>query len=173
MSSNQPVISSKSPITPAGKTDSLGSARERTVKLLPTDDYVCVDPETPLQIAIERMKQDQGACAIICDGKKVVGIFTERDVLTKIIGQKVDLNSPIRNWMSTEVVSLSPEATIRDAVEVMNDRGYRNIPLLDGGDLVGAISVLAIISFLAESYPKETMNLPPTAGQVMDTQEGG
>ena len=120
------------------------------------------------------MSHDEGGCAIVCaeDGS-IVGIFTERDLLTKIVGQVMDLNAPVSNWMSPVVATLTPEATIGDAVTIMNDKGYRNVPLVKNGKLVGSISVFDVISYLAESYPKTTMNLPPNPDQVMETTDGG
>jgi CBS domain-containing protein len=75
--------------------------------------------------------------------------------------------------MSPVVATLTGEATIGDAVRVMNEKSYRNIPLVKAGELVGSVSVFDVITYLAESYPKETMNLPPVPAQVMDTPEGG
>jgi CBS domain-containing protein len=159
--------------TPEDKTDAPRRVREDSVNLLPTDDYVCIKPSTPLSEAIERMKEDEGGCAIVCAEKGIVGIFTERDLLTKIIGEQVDMSSPVGDWMTPIVETLAPDATIGDAVRMMNEKGYRNIPLVKDGQPVGSISVFDIITYLAESYPKETMNLPPVPAQVMDTQEGG
>ncbi len=75
--------------------------------------------------------------------------------------------------MSPIVAMLDSRATIGDAVRIMNEKSYRNIPLVKDGALVGSISVFDVITYLAESYPKETMNLPPVPAQVMDTAEGG
>ena len=71
--------------------------------------------------------------------------------------------------------SVPPEArgVTRDAVRLMNEKSFRNIPLVKQGELVGSISVFDIITYLAESYPKTTMNLPPLPAQVMDTVDGG
>jgi CBS domain-containing protein len=138
-----------------------------------TDDYVCIAPTTPISTAIELMKKDEGGCAIVCEGDRVVGIFTERDLLTKIIGQNIDLNGPVSEWMSQVVATLSPDATLGDAVAMMTEKSYRNIPLVKDGKLTGSISVFDVISYLAESYPKATMNLPPLPGQVMDSTDGG
>ena len=156
------------------KTASSRKARQDFVSSMQTDDYVCIAPSTPLSRAIESMARDEGGCAIVCeeDGS-VVGIFTERDLLTKIVGAQSDLNAPVSNWMSPVVATLTPEATIGDAVAIMNDKGYRNVPLVKNGKLVGSISVFDIISYLAESYPKTTMNLPPNPDQVMDSTDGG
>jgi CBS domain-containing protein len=75
--------------------------------------------------------------------------------------------------MSPVVATLTADASIGDAVTLMNDRGYRNIPLVKNGKLVGSISVFDVIGYLAESYPKATMNLPPNPDQVMNSTDGG
>src|SRR5207245_2313687 len=153
--------------------DQLPNACDQRVSILPTDDYVAVSPQAPLSQAIEAMKNDEGGCVIISDNGRVAGIFTERDLLTKILGENVDLESPITHWMQPSVETLSPEATVGDAVRLMNERSFRNIPLVNKGELVGSISVFDIITYLAECYPKATMNLPPLPAQVMDRVEGG
>ena len=147
--------------------------RDQRVRVLPTADYVAVSPFTPLAQAIEAMKSDEGGCVIISDDGRVAGIFTERDLLTKVMGQSVDMDSPISKWMQPAVETLSTQATVGDAVKLMNERSFRNIPLVKNGELAGSISVFDIITYLAECYPKATMNLPPVPAQVMDTVDGG
>lgn len=153
--------------------DRLRNACDQRVSVLPTDDYVVVSPFTPLSQAIEVMKKDEGGCVIVSDDGRVAGIFTERDLLTKVLGGNVNLDSPISEWMQPVVETLSSEATIGDAVRLMNEKSFRNIPLVKQGELVGSISVFDIITYLAECYPKATMNLPPLPAQVMDTVDGG
>lgn len=174
MSVEQPAAEQKRvPETPDDKTDAPRRVRTHSVKELHTDDFVCIAPTTPLHEAITRMKEDEGGCAIVCEDNRIVGIFTERDLIMKVVGEEVDMNAPVSLHMTTGVETLTEEATIGDAVEVMNRTGYRNIPLVRDGRLSGSISVFDVITYLAESYPKETMNLPPVPAQVMDTQEGG
>ena len=153
--------------------DDLRKAREQSVSVLRTDDYAFVSPYTPLSQAIEVMKEDEGGCVIVSDDGRVAGIFTERDFLTKVMGEQVDMSSPIRDWMQPVVETLTSEATIGEAVQLMNERSFRNIPLVADGMLIGSISVFDIITYLAECYPKSTMNLPPLSAQVMDSVEGG
>jgi CBS domain-containing protein len=173
MSAEQPAAN-EAPSVAIGKTESSRQARQDLVSSMQTDDFVCIAPATPLSKAIESMSRDEGGCAIVCaeDGS-VVGIFTERDLLTKVIGQEIDMNAPVQNLMSPIVATLTPQATIGEAVAIMNDKGYRNVPLVKNGKLVGSISVFDIISYLAESYPQTTMNLPPNPDQVMDSTDGG
>ena len=172
--SSESSATSQTPSIAVAKTMSTHAARQDSVSLLETTDYVCISPSTPLHEAIEVMKQDEGGCAIVCaEDQSVVGIFTERDLLTKIVGQSVDVNAPVRDWMSPVVASLGPDATIGEAVTVMNEKGYRNIPLVKDGRLVGSISVFDVIRYLAESYPQSTINLPPNPDQIMESEEGG
>jgi CBS domain-containing protein len=174
MSAEYPATQKSEAQTPADKTDAPRRARRDSVTLLETDDFVCIRPDTTLSEAVEQMKKDEGGCAIVCNEEGgIVGIFTERDLLNKIVGQGIDMNAPVRDWMSTEVETLTPDASIGDAVRVMNEKSYRNIPLVKDNQLIGSISVFDVITYLAESYPKETMNLPPVPAQVMDTPEGG
>jgi len=153
--------------------DRLPNARDQKVSLLPTSDFVVVSPFTPLSQAIEAMKSDENGCVIISDDGRVAGIFTERDVLTRVFGANVDPESPIRDWMQPAVEVMPPDATIGDAVRLMNEKGFRNIPIVKLGDLKGLITVFDIITYLSECYPKTTMNLPPLPAQVMDTVDGG
>ena len=171
--SGEQSAASQMPSVTIAKTSSSRRARQDSVSSMQTDDYVCVEPSTPLSQAIEAMKKDEGGCAIVCEGERVVGIFTERDLLTKIVGKEIDMQGPVTNWMSPVVSTLTPDATIGDAVSLMNEKSFRNIPLVKDGKLVGSISVFDVIFYLAESYPKETMNLPPMPDQIMVKEEGG
>ena len=155
------------------KLNDFPKARDQRVSVLQTGDYIAVSPYTPLSQAIEAMKTDEGGCVIITDDGRVVGIFTERDLLIKVIGRDADGSTPISEWMQPAVETLTQEATVGDAVRLMNERSFRNIPLVKKGELIGSISVFDIITYLAECYPKATMNLPPLPAQVMDTLDGG
>ena len=161
------------PATPDEKTDPPRRIRTHSVELLETADFVCIEPTTPLSEAVVRMRMDEGGCAIVCENSRIVGIFTERDLITKVIAEEAEMTDPVSRWMTTTVQTLSFDATIGDVVELMNQKGYRNVPLVKDGHLAGSVSVFDVITYLAESYPKETMNLPPDPAQIMDTQEGG
>src|SRR5438477_11221330 len=104
--------------------DQLRNAQDQSVSVLQTDDYVAVSPHTPLSQAIEAMKRDEGGCVIILDDGRLAGIFTERDLLTKSLGEDVDSESPIANWMQPVVETLSPEATVGEAWRLMNERSF-------------------------------------------------
>jgi len=64
------------------------------------------------------------------------------------------MESPISQWMQPAVETLSPDATVGEAVRLMNERSFRNIPLVKKGELVGSISVFDIITIWLRVIPK-------------------
>ena len=161
--------------TPSDKTDAPRRARRDSISLLETSGSACVQPTTPLAETIARMKQDEAeGYVMICEADgRVAGILTEDDLMAKIVGEEVDMDAPVSNYMSPVTKTLSADATLGDAVRLMNETGAQVIPLVKDDQLAGALSVSQVIRYLAETYPKETLNLPPVPAQVMDTQEGG
>ena len=92
--------------------DGLRKACDQRVGVLDTRDYVAVSPHTPLSNAIEAMKNDEGGCVIISDDGRVAGIFTERDLLTKVLGQNVDMDET--RWLE-DLIRAKPDQRYRDA----------------------------------------------------------
>ena len=124
--------------------------------------------------AIKIMQDNRAGYIVIAKGKKCVGIFTETDVVRKIMDQNVDWNRPVSEFMTPEPAVLNPQDTVGAAIDLMGTRRFYHIPLVDEkGELVNVISVRTLIRFLAEFYPAEILNLPPVPNQIMETQEGG
>jgi signal-transduction protein with cAMP-binding, CBS, and nucleotidyltransferase domain len=157
----------------ARKTDAPRGVRARNIKSLNFRPAVVLDVSATISEAIERMKESRSDCVVIQDGEKVAAIFTECDFLTKIVGAAVDINQPVIEFASSTVAILTSAATVGDAVISISDGCCRNIIITENERIAGTISDLDLITYLAESYPKETMNLPPVPNQIMDTQEGG
>ena len=157
----------------ARKTDAPRGVRARSIKSLSIRRPIVVEASASLGETIAKMKESRSDCVVIRDGETVAGIFTECDFLTKIVGSAVDMNQPAIEFASRTVAMLTSASTIGDAVISISDGCCRNIIITENERIVGTISDLDLITYLAESYPKETMNLPPMPNQIMDTQEGG
>jgi CBS domain-containing protein len=143
------------------------------IRHLALSPVVYVAPGTSLGDVIQVMKRERAACVLIGEHERVGGIFTERDLLTKIIGAPVDHASPIEAFMTPAPKTLGLDDSLADAISVMHEGGYRHIPLVDAQDRVtGLMEVRNIIEFLAEHFPDEVLNLPPRIHQRMDTPEG-
>jgi len=101
------------------------------------------------------------------------GVLTERDIFGKLIGTKADLGQPVESLMVEHPFTLNVEEPIRHAIELMQTGRYRNVPLVDDDVcLVGVVRPVDILSFLAEAFPEELLNLPPRPHQQMVASEG-
>jgi CBS domain-containing protein len=130
-------------------------------------------PSVPLSEVYERFEA-QGRCAVvICDGDKPVGIFTERDVLNRVILERVDPATPIADLMTPSPKSVRVDECLACALRTMVKEGHRHMCLLDTDDKpVGIVSARDILVFVAEHYPRAVLNLPPDLHQRMLRCEG-
>lgn len=148
--------------------------KEKKIYEIVNRRLVQAGPDLPLQQAIELMQKHRSGYIVIAKDKKVVGIFTEIDVVQKIVENNIDWNRPVSDFMTKEPPILCMQDSVGQAIDVMGAKRLYHIPLVDEGqELVNVISVRTLIRFLAEFYPTEIYNLPPTPFQIMETQEGG
>ena len=137
----------------------------------------CVNagPDITLQQALDLMHQEKSGYIVIRDEHlHVLGMFTERDVLMKVMRPGVDLKDPVKKYMNTELVELFKSDTVGAAINAMKKYNVRHIPLVDElGQMTGVLSVRTIVNFLSELFPTEVFNLPPKADQLFHTAEGG
>ncbi len=147
--------------------------RER-IRALRLAEPARVAPETPLSETLQVMRAAAIGCALVCEGRRVVGILTERDVLNKIVGAPVDLATPVRDLMTPDPKTLRPEDTLADAIHLMTEKGFRHVPLRDAHGLdAGVVCAKDLIEYIADHFPAEVVNLPPRLHQVMRKPEGG
>lgn len=134
---------------------------------------VMVNQQDSLDAVLTAMRASRANCVLVCDSRKLTGIFTTRDVLTKIVGCHVDQNAPISEFMTHKPTALTAEASISDAIKMMDSTGVRHLPLINQfGEAVGLISSEDIVHYLVEHFPTEIYNLPPRLQQTMTTPEG-
>jgi CBS domain-containing protein len=134
----------------------------KRIRHLPIDAATYIESGTPLNMVVEEMRKGHTSCVVICRTNRCVGIFTERDYLTKVLSIEVDRKRPVDEFMSAPVKTLSPDDTVGQAINIMNQFGFRNIPLVDAeGKCTGLLQIRNIIQFLAELYPEEILNAQP------------
>lgn len=122
---------------------------------------------------LSQMRQQRQSCALVCKEDRCVGIFTERDYLYKLIGRKTEFSRPVDEFMTPNPRTLTPDDTVGEAIEMMSEYGFRNIPLVDvNGNSVGLLRIRNIIDFLAELYPDVVLNVPPRFKQRFGAPDG-
>jgi CBS domain-containing protein len=133
-----------------------------------------VSGKTPLAKVIESMRQEKSGCVVTVEGEKITGIFTERDLLTKVMNEKVDWNEPVSKFITPDPVTMKSDEPLRKALFLMRKKNFRHIPITgDQGELTGVLSVRNVIRLFSEHFPQEIMNLPPQSNSAPATPEGG
>jgi CBS domain-containing protein len=141
---------------------------------LPLTPPVTVETGTSMGQLIEEVQRRRVGCVLVSEAGRPVGIFTERDVLMKVVARDVKLSEPVDQFMTRDPEMLTPDHTIGDAVHLMTEKQFRHVPVV-GNDGVarGIVSIRDIITLVAELFPEQVLNLPPRPHQKMETPEGG
>ena len=135
---------------------------------------VKASPDITVKDAVDLMQEKKSGYIVIAEDDKVIGIFTETDVICKTLEESDSSKKPVIDYMTKNPVTLTPKDSIGEAIKKMGKGRFYHIPLVDEENkLTGVISVRSLIRFLAEFYPTEVYNLPPKPDQIMETPEGG
>ena len=103
------------------------------------------------------------------------GIFTERDILLKVLGKKLDFEKEIvKDFMTKTPQVLLPTDPVSFALNKMVDGGFRNIPIVDEKRKpIGQVSILDVVNHLGQFFHEEILNLPPEPLRKQNRREGG
>lgn len=143
------------------------------VAQLPLQEPLTVSPETSVRQTVETMRRARAGYALVCRGPQLLGIFTDRDLIKRILVPRVDPASPIEPYMTPEPVTIRRSDPIASAIRIMFQGHYRHLPVVDHDDVpVGVASAKHIVAYLVDHYPFTVYNLPPRPGQVQRTREG-
>jgi CBS domain-containing protein len=130
-------------------------------RLLPTAPWR-VRPEQEVADAVALMRQQRVGCVLVCQDVRLVGIFTERDLMRRVLAEGLPLTVPIATVMTPNPVVVHPKESVGAAVRRMEEGGYRHLPVVDqAGRPLGVLSVKRIVHYLVEHFPSTVYNLPP------------
>lgn len=118
------------------------SLMEDPVRVLRPHAPVTINSRTPIREAIKRLlDQNIGAVLVVDDHGKLVGIFSERDLMTRVVAAHASYDDlPVSNFMTANPETVTTEDTLAFAVHKMDIGGYRHLPVLDKGKPTGVIS---------------------------------
>ena len=115
----------------------------RPVAALIRDQVVlALPPEATVRAACQRMRERYVGSVLVTDGRdRLLGIFTERDAVCRVLAESRDADqTTLAKVMTTEVATVSPQATALDALRLMQDGGFRHVPVVMEGRVVGIVS---------------------------------
>ena len=147
--------------------------RSGLVGHLDLHSYVATDTSTPVRQVLELMRHSDRTTALITENGQLVGIFTERDVLRKIVSRPNALDQPVEAFMTPNPKVVGPDVNLVGALRRMNEGHFRDLPVTGpDGKILGNLTDNEVVRHLADRLQAEVINLPPDPNQVPKTVEG-
>jgi CBS domain-containing protein len=115
-----------------------------------TVEVVSVEPTDTVATAIGRMTDAGIGCVAVCEDGRIVGIFTERDVLHLAATGDGFVHRPVGAVMTPRPLTVSPDDDVRAVAELMGKRRIRHMPVVEDGHLLGMISARDLMAVLLE-----------------------
>lgn len=144
------------------------------VRKLARLDPLCVERGQAVDHVARRMNEAHSGSALVVEAGSVVGIFTERDLLARVVAEGRDPHQTrVGDVMTAAPDRLPASATLAQALRFLAQGHYRHAPLIDdAGVPVGMLSTGLVIGFVSETFPKEILNAPPNAAEPVLEEEG-
>lgn len=117
-------------------------------------DLLTVAPDEVLSEVAQRMVARDVGAALVLEGERLAGILTERDVL-RAVAQGLREDSVVGDWMTRDPETIAPDETTEHAAVLMIHGGFRHLPLVEGSDVVGMLSIRDLMRLVLEdSMPR-------------------
>jgi CBS domain-containing protein len=134
---------------------------------------IVLTPQAQVREAVAKMQEHRVGCVLICVDRRLVGIFTERDLLKRILAKDKPLTTPLTDCMTLNPVAVQAKEPVGQALRRMHEGGYRHLPVVDEAGLpVGTLSVRRILHYLVEHFPSTVYNQNPDPSAVQKDRDG-
>jgi CBS domain-containing protein len=126
-------------------------------------DYCMVTPSTTVRETVERMRDmNRHTAFVVGDHTVLQGIITDRDVMLKVVTAPELWDNPVTDVMTPEPTTLKMTATAAEALRLMDDNGFRNVPIVnDKGIPSGNLTYHSLVDYLGASFQNMVLNAPP------------
>jgi CBS domain-containing protein len=129
---------------------------------------VTVGPGDSARLAVLRMLEEGVGSVAVCEAGRLVGIFTERDVLG-LAGEGTDLDAVrIGDVMTREPLTVDADVPVLDAARLMGDKKIRHLPVVEGEHLLGMVGIRDILGSLVARAWEHDANAQDTARSLFD-----
>lgn len=125
-----------------------------TVGEIMTTGLFSIEPTTTVAEAATVMGERRIGSALVMDGDRLLGIFTERDIV-RALGEHFDAaGHPVSEWMTADPVTVEPSMPVEEALRMMLDRNFRHLPVSEGGNVAGIVSMRDLTAAGASAPPE-------------------
>ncbi len=113
-------------------------------------DFVAVAPEDTLGEVAQRMVEAKTGAVAVLDYGRLVGVLTERDMLKAMAGRVLTSDARAREWMTADPITAEPDLALDKAQEIMLSNGFRHLPVVERGRVIGIVSLRRIAASMAQ-----------------------
>lgn len=135
----------------------------RTVRQLleaKAPEVFAIGPDAPVIDAIRLMAEKRIGALLVMHAGKLAGILSERDYARKIVLQgRSSRDTPVRDIMTAEVVTIGLANTADHCMQLMTDRRLRHLPVVEGGNVLGVVSIGDLVKAVIEDQQHELEQL--------------
>jgi CBS domain-containing protein len=114
-----------------------------------TDAFLLVSPEDTLGEVAEKMRELDLGSTLVADYGRIIGILTSRDLMRAFAGRVHPSEARVREWMTADPVTVSPDASLASALALMTQHGFHHLPVVDGDQPVGLVGMRQTASRMA------------------------
>jgi CBS domain-containing protein len=119
-----------------------------------------IEPEDPVLEAIEMMAEKGVGALLVMRGLELTGIVSERDYARKVILMgRSSTETPVWQIMSAPVITVTPEQTVAECMQIMTERRVRHLPVVDGGQVAGVVSIGDLVKAVMEEQQQQIEDL--------------
>jgi CBS domain-containing protein len=119
-----------------------------------------VPPTTPVMEAVLEMNRHNIGSIAVIEGSRLVGMFTARDVMHKVVPAQLDARiTPVSQVMHSDYPALTKEMTIDDAMELFDTHNFRHLPIVEAGRIIGILSIGDLSRWCATANRAEAESL--------------
>jgi CBS domain-containing protein len=123
-------------------------------------DVLQIEADASVFEAVRRMVEANVGSLLVTEGGDIIGIVTERDYLRRVtLEGRTDKETAVREIMSSPVIVVTPQTTIDECMALMTDRRIRHLPVVDGGEVVGIVSIGDVVKFKSKQQSFEIQYL--------------
>jgi CBS domain-containing protein len=123
--------------------------------MVPSEKFITVERDTDVQTAARLMRDRRISSLFVTNGKEIVGILTDTDMVRRVVAAGVDtLTTTAEKIMSAPILTIEEDKTVLDVSDLMAKTHIRHLGVTQGGKLVGMISVRDILVFLTNLRKK-------------------
>lgn len=119
-----------------------------------------IDPDETVYNAVLKMNDARIGCLLVMNGNRILGLFSERDLLLKVIPKKLNPETTlVSDVMSREVLVVDPDTTVEETMAIMTEKRVRHLPVMEDSVLIGLISIGDITKWLSHKHQRQVQEI--------------